>query len=130
MSIKEVPRGEWAATLEAFGREHRAWLASVEHRAPDGSRDVWLAERPLAGVFADREGARVVAVRIELAPESAATNTSSLRIDDPAAVRLEVEGHGAASALQIDDENGGRTSVRFRVSPPVEILDGVAPAEV
>lgn len=129
MSLKEVPRGEWASTLEAFGREHRAWLASVEHRAADGSRDVWLADRPLAGVFADRQGSRVVAVRIELAPDST-PGTSSWRIDDPAAVRLEVEGRGAASGLQIDDESGGQTRVRFRVSPPLEMLDGMAPAEL
>ena len=129
MSLKEVPRAEWASALEAFGREHRAWLASVEHVAADGSRDLSFGERPLAGVFADRQGSRVVAVRIELAPDSTPA-TSSLRIDDPSAVHLEVEEHDAASGLQIDDEHGGRTRVRFRVRPPVEMLDGVAPAEL
>lgn len=129
MSLQDVPRAEWASALEAFGREHRAWLASVEHVAADGSRDVWLGERPLAGVFADRQGTRVVAVRIELVPDSTPA-TSSLRIDDPSAVRLEVEGQDAASGLQIDDERGGRTRVRFRVRPPLEMLDGVAPAEL
>jgi hypothetical protein len=128
MSVREVPQGEWASTLEAFGREHRAWLATVEHVASDGTRDMLLPDRPLAGVFT--EGERTgLAVRIELTPDSVA-GTSSLRIEDPVAVRVDLGRGGPASTLEIEDRDGGRTCVRFRANPALEMLDGVAPGEV
>jgi hypothetical protein len=128
MSLKDVPRREWASTLELFGREHRAWLATVEHVGFDGTRDVWLADRPLAGVFAEREPTGL-AVRIDLAPDSS-PDSSSVRILDPVAVRLDRERDGHTSAMEIDDSDGGRTRVRFRVQQPLDMLDGLAPTEV
>jgi hypothetical protein len=128
MSLTDVPRAEWASALEAFGREHRAWLTTVEHLASDGTRDTWMSDRPLAGVFAERERTGI-AVRIELAPDSS-PGASSLRIEDPIAVRLDRERDGPVSALEIEDGEGGRTRVRFRVTPPAEMLDGVAPGEL
>jgi hypothetical protein len=127
MSLKELPPSQWASTLEEFGREHRAWLATVEHVASDGTRDMWVPNRPLSGVFAERHRDSV-AVRIDLASD--ASGASSLRIDDPVAVRVEVERTGPPSALEIDDREGGRTRVAFRVHPPAEMLDGIAPGEV
>jgi hypothetical protein len=128
MTLKDVPRREWASTLESFGREHRAWLATVEHVASDGRRDVWLPERPLAGVFTERESGGM-AVRIDLAPDST-PDSASVRVEDPIAVRLDRERDGSSSALEIDDREGGRTRVRFRTHPPLEMLDGVAPTEL
>jgi hypothetical protein len=128
MSLTDVPRAEWAPALEAFGREHLAWLITVEHLAPDGTRDMWMPDRPLAGVFAERERTGI-AVRIEMGPGSS-PGASSLRIDDPIAVRLDRERDGPVSALEIEDGDGGRTRVRFRVNPPAEMLDGVAPGEL
>jgi hypothetical protein len=128
MSFTDVPRAQWASILEAFGREHRAWLATVEHVASDGTRDTWMPDRPLAGVFADGDRTNL-AVRIELAPDGSPAE-SSLRIEDPIAVRLDLERGGPISALEIDDGDGGRTRVRFRVRPPAALLDGVAPGEV
>lgn len=128
MSLEDVPQREWASTLESFGREHRAWLATVEHVASDGRRDVWLPERPLAGVFAERDAAGL-AVRIDLAPDST-PQSASVRVDDPIAVRLDRERDGSSCALEIDDREGGRTRVRFRAHAPLDMLDGVAPAEL
>ena len=128
MSLRDVPRGEWASTLESFGREHRAWLATVEHVGSDGRRDVWLPERALAGVFAEGESGGMT-VRIDLAPDSSPQSTS-VRVDDPIAVRLDRERDGSSSALEIEDRDGGQTRVRFRVQPPLDMLDGVAPAEL
>jgi hypothetical protein len=128
MSLTDVPRQEWASTLESFGREHRAWLATVEHVANDGTRDLSIPERALAGVFAERQPGGM-AVRIELAPDSS-PDPSSLRIPDPIAVRLDRDLNGPSSALEIDDGHGGRTRVRFRVHPPLDMLDGLAPGEL
>ena len=128
MSFTDVPREEWVSALESFGREHRAWIATVEHVARDGTRDVWLTDRPLAGVFAERQSSGV-AVRIELAPESS-PESSAVRISEPIAVRLDRDRDGPSSALEIDDRDGGRTRVRFRVAPPMDMLDGLAPGEI
>ena len=37
--IREVPTGEWGPFLERFGREHRAWLATVHVVDARGHRD-------------------------------------------------------------------------------------------
>jgi hypothetical protein len=128
MGLKDVPRPEWASTLESFGREHRAWLATVEHVASDGTRDLWLSERPLAGVFAERAPEHMT-VRIDLTPDSTSPS-STVRIEDPIAMRLDQDQEGPSSALEIDDRQGGRTRVRFRVHPTLDMLDGVAPSEL
>jgi hypothetical protein len=128
MSLEDVPPQEWASTLERFGREHRAWLATVEHLASDGTQDIYLREAPLAGVFAEPQ-ARGVAVRIDLAA-AASPGSSSVRIPDPVAVRLERDRDAPAAALEIDDSHGGRTCLRFRVNPPLDMLDGLAPGEL
>jgi hypothetical protein len=128
MSFTDVARQEWVSALESFGREHRAWIATVEHVAHDGSRDVWLTGRPLAGVFAEPQPSGV-AVRIELAPDLS-PESSSVRISEPTAVRLDRDRDGSSSALEIDDRDGGRTRVRFRVAPPLDMLDGLAPGEL
>jgi hypothetical protein len=121
----EIPRSQWAEALTAFSRDHRAWLARVEH---EGAPPVAQRDRPLAGIVPERSGSRVIAIRIDFAAD--VSRDTSVRIEVPVKVELETSHDGTPSGMEIQDVTGRRTRLRFRVTPPVEILDGIAPAEM
>jgi hypothetical protein len=120
-----VPAEDWDDALDAFTREHRAWLAHVEpdDRAASSARD-----RPLVDVRPEHRGARVVAIRIDLGMDAA--DATTLRIEEPVAVAVETTPDGTSSGLRIEDASGRLTRLRFRVEPPAAMLDGVAPGEM
>jgi hypothetical protein len=111
MSVREIPAREWPAFLDKLGREHRAWLATVDR----GGR-VEAREEPLESIVA--EGG--IDIRI---------GRKAIHVDEPQAVRVEETAEGATEALQIDDATGGRLTLRFRVAVAPGALDGIAPAE-
>lgn len=50
MSLRKVPRAQWAGVLERFSREHPAWLATVLDVQGDvqAIRAEWLRLRAVA----------------------------------------------------------------------------------
>ncbi len=124
----EISRDGWDDFLIAFGRQHRAWLATVE-RSVYGEHEVEAVEQPLADIETEHTGGAVVsAIHILLGPHSAPR--VEFRIAQPIAVRVERTQTGADSALEIDDDGGGRTRVTFRAAAVPEMVDGVAPGEL
>lgn len=111
MSVREIPIREWPAFLDALGREHRAWLATVDRSGLIEARD-----QPLESISAG-EG-----IDIHIGGKT-------IRVDEPQAMHVEQTAHGAAQALQIDDATGRRLTLRFRVSVAPGALDGLAPGE-
>jgi hypothetical protein len=111
MGTREIPAREWPAFLDELGREHRAWLATV-----DCAGRVEAREQPLESIAADGG----IDIRI---------GGRAIRVDEPQAVRVEETPGGAAKALQIDDATGRRLTLRFRIAEPPGALDGLAPAE-
>jgi hypothetical protein len=111
MSVREIPIREWPAFLDKLGREHRAWLATVDR----GGR-IEAQEQPLESI----EAGAGIDIRI---------GSKAIHVDDPQAVRVEETPEGAAKALQIDDATGHRLTLRFRVAVAPGALDGLAPAE-
>jgi hypothetical protein len=110
MSMREIPTREWPSFLERLGREHRAWLATVERGGLVEAR-----EEPLESIAAGE----AIDIRI---------GNRAIHIDAPRAVRVE-EAAGGAQALQIDDAAGRRLTLRFRVAIAPGALDGLAPGE-
>jgi hypothetical protein len=110
MSVREIPTSEWAPFLERLGREHRAWLTTVDR---DGR--VEAREEPLESISA--------AERIDIR-----LGNKSIRVDEPRSVRIE-EVEGAIQALHIEDATRKCVSLRFRVAVAPGALDGLAPAE-
>jgi hypothetical protein len=111
MSVREIPAREWPAFLDKLGREHRAWLATVDR----GGR-VEAREQPLESIAANGG----IDIRI---------GRKVIHVDAPQAVRIEETAEGATEALQVDDATGGRLTLRFRVALAPGALDGIAPAE-
>jgi hypothetical protein len=117
MNQREIPRGEWPAFLDWFGRRHRSWLATVEE---------WPREAP--------ERTRAVDQPLEsLAPEGGAIaihlgSGEVLRVEAPQALRVDVTARGEELGLDLET-SGGVTRLRFRAAALPEELDGVAPSE-
>jgi hypothetical protein len=128
MSVREIAPIEWPGFLEAFSREHRAWLATVERLSPGGEEHVEAVERPLARVTPASGGS--VRVRILIEFEDGAPPTRAVSVDGPAALRVDETSDGSARGLEIEDGRGERTRLRFRIPEPPGLLDGIAPAEL
>jgi hypothetical protein len=111
MSLRELPSRDWPAFLEQLGREHLAWLATLERAGRVEARD-----EPLESISAGRG----IDIRI---------GGKAVHVDEPRAVRVESTPEGAASAVQIDDAAGRRLTLRFRVAVAPGALDGLAPGE-
>jgi hypothetical protein len=111
MSLREIPTKEWPIFLAKLGREHRAWLATLDR----GGR-VEAREQPLESIVAGRG----IDIRI---------GHKAFRVDEPQAVRVEETAEGATQAVQIDDATGRRLTLRFRIAVAPGALDGLAPGE-
>lgn len=111
MRTREIPAGEWPAFLEKLGREHRAWLATLERGGVVEAR-----EQPLESIRA----AEGIDIHI---------GKKTIHVDAPKALRVEETVEGATQALQIDDATGRRLTLSFRVAVAPGALDGLAPLE-
>jgi hypothetical protein len=111
MSMRDIPAGEWPTFLEKLGREHRAWLATVDRGGVVEAR-----EQPLKSICV-RQG-----IDIQIGDRA-------IHVDEPRTVRVDETPKGAAQTLQIDDAGGRRLTLRFRVAAAPGALDGLAPAE-
>jgi hypothetical protein len=111
MSMRDIPMREWQTFLDKVGREHLAWLATVER---DGV--IQAREEPLKSI----SGVREIEIRI---------GGQAIRVGEPRAVRVEETAEGATQALHIEDAAGAHLTLRFRVAVAPGALDGRAPAE-
>jgi hypothetical protein len=127
MRVREIPADEWQLFLDEFSRSHRAWLATVDRAHPGEEAHVEAVERPLGSVRPQVNARRVVRIEIRFQEDGQAS--TPIRIDAPASVRVEETLAGAARALEIRDEEGDCTRIRFRAAPLPEMLDGLAPGE-
>jgi hypothetical protein len=127
MTAPDIPRSEWPAVLEEFSREHRAWLATVEHIDSVGSRHIEAAERPLNSVTPEMASRRVVGIDIQFQADSEGSDV--IHVDTPTHVRMDRTDTGTARGLEIQDRRGGCTRIRFRAIPLPEALDGIVPGE-
>jgi hypothetical protein len=126
MPTVEVPRHEWPEFLEAFSRQHRAWLTTVEQPTSEiGSPTA--APRPLAAVTSEQDGRRVSAIEVAFAGNS---HGDVVRVENPVSLRLRRTDDGADRGLEIVNEEGVCTQLRFRAAAIPEMLDGVAPGEL
>lgn len=104
---------QWRPFLDRLGREHRAWLATVQRAGLIQAR-----EGPLESISAERE--KEIEIRI---------GGQSIRVANPRAVRVEETPEGATQAVHIDDGTAAQVTLRFRIAVAPGALDGLAPAE-
>lgn len=116
--IREVPAGEWQAALDRFGREHRAWLATI-HMVDARRTARRFDQRRLKSITLT-----VDAVRLEFLDEQ------NLCARHPCGLRIQQTEAGLTEALEIDTVEGGLIRLAFRARARSEELDGVAPGEL
>ena len=117
MKPRDIPRGEWPAFLAQFGRRHRSWLMTIEAEGrSDGA--VQAVDEPLESLAAEG-GAVLVRLR----------NREPLRIDAPRRLSVDVTERGEELGLDLENERGVVTRLRFRAAALPEELDGVGPLE-
>jgi len=126
--MREIPEPEWQEFLEQFSRGHRAWLATVDRVQVSAPGQIAAIERPLSSVIPEISARRVVGIEIRFQEDSNAREP--LRIDAPTRLRVDETAEGAARGLEIQDESGECTRIRFRAAPLPEALDGIAPGEL
>jgi hypothetical protein len=127
MTLREIPSPQWPEFLENFTRGHRAWLATVDRMRPGAPVHVEAVERPLQSVTPEMSARRVVGIEIRFQEDSPARD--AIRIGAPAKVVVHETKEGTAQGLEIQDEDGECTRIRFRAAPSSELLDGIAPGE-
>ncbi len=121
MPSENIPRAEWPWFCEGFGRQHAGWQTALEIEPPGrnqgGLRVSGALMRELHYLGADNE----IVARVDR--ENAAPLTHVLH--HPMRIVLETDTAGAHTALHIECENGERLSLRFPVTLPMEMLNGV-----
>jgi hypothetical protein len=118
----DVARDEWAEFLDSFSRQHRAWLATVERPASGSFSD----PRPLVAVVPRQDGDGVTAIEIAFGE----SHGDIVRVDNPIQIRVRKTDDGADRGLDIVDDHGMCTQVRFRAAAVPEMVDGVAPGQL
>lgn len=98
---------EWRPFLERLGREHHAWIATVERGDLIQAR-----EEPLHSISA----AHGIEILI---------GEQTIRVEQPRAVRVEED----SGAVHIEEARGAPLTLRFRVAVAPGALDGLAPTE-
>jgi hypothetical protein len=126
MSLREIPASRWPEFLEQFSRSHRAWLATVDHIGP-GPPYAEAGEYALRSVTPEESGGRILSIEVRFQKDA---HNDAVQIQAPTRVSVDETNEGTARGLEIVDEKGGCTRIRFRAAPLPEMLDGVAPGEL
>jgi hypothetical protein len=123
MSARDIPRWQWPAFLDQFSRTHRAWLATLDEE-DEGT----ATAHPLRSVTPFVHNNRVVHIDIRFQDPH---GREPARIHSPARVNVHETTEGIALGLEIVDDKGRATHLRFGAGARPEILDdGVAPGEL
>jgi hypothetical protein len=122
ISAREIPRWQWPAFLDQFSRTHRAWLATL-----DEEDETTATAHPLRSVTPFVHNNRVMHIDIRFQDDPHGREPA--RIRSPASVHVHETTEGTALGLEILDDEGRATHLRFGAAARPETLDGVAPGE-
>jgi hypothetical protein len=114
-----VPRTEWARFLSSFSQRHHRWLVRIETQDLQTGEHVTTHETPLESVELDLEDPRNSRINVVVAMDNKLIKHILFR---PSRLILYRSPKGAEGAIQIESVNT-RTTVRFRVAIPPELVD-------
>jgi hypothetical protein len=122
MQTVEVPRKDWAATLNEFTAIHDGWLVSLDVLGADLGAQTEINNLPLLGVSGDHiDHDGTVAVSVARSAKDHVTHI----VDAVKRIYIERTDDGADQALQLESADGTRTILRFRVAVLPETVDGI-----
>jgi len=120
MPTREIPREDWRPFLDAFSREHRGWLVSIDVLGPEVGAQHEASDIPLEGVAAD-ERDDLISVFAGRDADRHVAHT----VPAPIGVAVQQTAEGADEALQIRSRDGDTTILRFRTAIRPELVDGI-----
>ena len=94
----------------------------------DSPSQVDAVERPLGSVVPQMNARRIERIEVRFQEDPRARE--AIRIEAPTSIRVDETAEGVVRGLEIVDEKGKCTRVRFRTAPLPEMLDGMAPGEL
>jgi hypothetical protein len=116
MNVRDIPRAQWPAFLDHFSRTHHAWLTTVTSMPDERSAEREDAvPHPLGAITPFVYNDYVVHIDIRFQDED--RTHDSLRVVAPGTVRVDETPEGAADVLEIVDDKGVVTRLRFRAGP-------------
>ena len=112
---REGNQARWGEYLQEFNRQNGARLTRLGVVKPGASmEDFWLEDGlPLAGVDLDTEGRDAPRVEIMLGREGAAERSMTHAVPRVRKVGIQLSTDGHGEGLDIEDENGATTILRF-----------------
>lgn len=117
----EIPRDEWSRFCDAYSRQHRGWLATIELDGRGTAGRLQAEPRPLGGVTFDRKGtgAGDIVIFLDGDVDHAMTHT----VAHATHLRLEQEA-GQDRGLRVESEEG-TTLLRFYHPARPDMVDGI-----
>ncbi len=113
MRTVDVPRRDWARTLDKFSALHEGSLVSLDVLAPSFGVQPQIRELPLRGVTAESgPGGGAIVIAAARADGEQITHL----IPSPTYVRIARTNEGADVALEIESEEGLAAILRFNPS--------------
>lgn len=122
-TTKEIPRTEWKEFLDRFSRVHENWLVTIEVVGPDLGDQIEAEELPLAGISYETKGSEEGGIEILLGgkPDRHVAHL----VPAPQRLWLAQDDQGIDRSLAIEEGEGRRTLINFRVPARPESLDGL-----
>ncbi|HXE91682.1 MAG TPA: DUF5335 family protein [Terriglobales bacterium] len=117
---REVPRREWPAFFDMFGRQHQSWLVTVELFGPEIGAQVEVRDRPLGGITAELGHGRDDSIVLFL---GAMPSELTHIVNRPTHVWLKQTTAGVDQAVAIERDGGPTTLLRLRSPMLLEMVD-------
>jgi uncharacterized protein (DUF2267 family) len=113
-SVGEVPRGEWLAFLAGLSAHYQTSPVRITIEQRDGQCQDLVTRMPLIGMEPEIEPDGIRAIDVVVGDVSGARPEHLLhRAEHPARLLLQVNEAGYARLLDIEQEDGTRTLIRF-----------------
>lgn len=116
MHTKQIPMADWRRTLDDLSRSYDGALVTLEILGAEVGAQQEVHDQPLRGITSDPSG---VIVQIEQAGGLYLDH----RIAHPQALWIVENEESAVMAIEIEDDGGMRSLVRFRSPVRPKILD-------
>ncbi len=121
MKEVEIPRTEWAEFVDAFTRQHRHWLTTIQFFDRDDDMRVLAEEAALEYVIFRGEAEFHVGVRTAGQSEDTVTHI----VQQPQMVIFRQTDEGGHEGIAIRSHTGTTTNLEFRAAREPEELNGM-----
>lgn len=129
---REIAAADWPTFGPRFSDAHHGWLTEAIRREPSGAEHRLWDDAALEKVELGGDGGGFgVLIVTAVTPDARHGPGARLRAvaDAPARVTVIETDDGRHAGFRVEDEAGGETEIRFRVSAQPELVDGVLDEE-